>query len=338
MEATNLSKIKRNEMIGFLEHLKQKNNDDKSIRAINEIINQLNNTKYGLVWEHHQERVDIELTNNIPIFTEVKEKHICNDSNDYNFLMLCNDFIVDILKCTDKYQWSSEKIDIKEKDIKKFNSSKYDIFYFREHGYATVINRSLYKHIVFSLVADYNTYVFDAINCALRYHFGTAFTLLRKPFKDDLLLLEMIYVKGYRFVPEFLNKPIKNFSIDKITKEEKKKILRKCCKKINFFTGKRMYDLRYEKSSKESLEKIWNKTSHIITNAKDYATEDGNLNIIFATEDIVEENLVYFYKVCCSVQLYFVTLLLNILKDQTYKQSYHLTKDILYYFLLYLYF
>ena len=236
--------------------------------------------------------------------------------NDYNFLMLCNDFIVDILKCADKYQWSSEKIDIKEKDIKKFNSSKYDIFYFREHGYATVINRSLYKHIVFSLVADYNTYVFDAINCALRYHFGTAFTLLRKPFKDDLLLLEMIYVKGYRFVPEFLNKPIKNFSIDKITKEEKKKILRKCCKKINFFTGKRMYDLRYEKSSKESLEKIWNKTSHIITNAKDYATEDGNLNIIFATEDIVEENLVYFYKVCCSVQLYFVTLLLNILKDE----------------------
>ena len=61
---------------------------------------------------------------------------------------------------------------------------------------------------------------------------------------------------------------------------------------------------------------IWNKTSHIITNAKDYATEDGNLNIIFATEDIVEENLVYFYKVCCSVQLYFVTLLLNILKDE----------------------
>ena len=24
--------------------------------------------------------------------------------NDYNFLMLCNDFIVDILKCADKYQ------------------------------------------------------------------------------------------------------------------------------------------------------------------------------------------------------------------------------------------
>lgn len=88
MEATNLSKIKRNEMIGFLEHLKEKNNDDKSIKAINEIVNQLNSTKYGLVWEHHQERVDIELEKNIPIFSEIKEKKISSNKSDkYNFLL-----------------------------------------------------------------------------------------------------------------------------------------------------------------------------------------------------------------------------------------------------------
>lgn len=88
MEATNLSKIKRNEMIGFLEHLKEKNNDDKSIMAINEIVNQLNSTKYGLVWEEHQERVDVELEKNIPIFSEIKEKKISNNkSSKYNFLI-----------------------------------------------------------------------------------------------------------------------------------------------------------------------------------------------------------------------------------------------------------
>ena len=179
-----------------------------------------------------------------------------NLKNDYNFLMLCNDFIVDILKYADKYQWSSERITLKEKDVKKLDSPNYDLFYFRNHGYAKIINKSLYKHIIFSLVVDYNNYIFDAINCALRYHFGTAYTLLRKPLKDDLLLLEMIYVKGYKFIPEFLNKPIKNFSIDKISKEDKMKILRKCCKKINFFTAKRLYDLRYSKKSRESLEKI----------------------------------------------------------------------------------
>lgn len=238
--------------------------------------------------------------------------------NDYNFLMLCNDYIVDILKLADLKQWSSEKIDIKQKDIKKFNSQKYDLFYWRKHGYATSINKSIYKHMFFSLVADYNIYVSDAIDCATKYHFGTAFSLLRKPFKDDLLLLEILYTKGHRFVPEFLNKPIGEFAIDAIAKNPNKlkKVLRKSCKKLNFFTGKRMYDLRYSKQSKESLEKIWNKTSHIITTHNQYATENGNLNIIFATDDIVEENLVYFFKVCCNIQLYFIQLLFHFLKEE----------------------
>lgn len=235
---------------------------------------------------------------------------------DYNFLMVCNNYIVSILELADKNKWSSEKIDFKDKDKAKVASSKYDLFYFREHGYAKVINKSLYKHIIFSLVADYNIYVSDAIECASKGHFGTAFSLLRKPFKDDLLFIEMFYTKGYNFVAKFLKQPIGNFATDKITKDNKMKIMRKCCKKINFFTAKRLYSLRYSKTSKESLEKIWNKTSHIITSAKSYATEDGNLNIIFATQDVVEDNLVYFYKVACSVQLYFVTLLLNILKDE----------------------
>ncbi len=88
MEATNLSKIKREKMIEFLEHLKEKNKDDKSIIAINEIINQLNSTKYGLVWEQHKERVDMELENNIPILSEIKEKKIKTNNNaKYNFLI-----------------------------------------------------------------------------------------------------------------------------------------------------------------------------------------------------------------------------------------------------------
>ncbi len=238
--------------------------------------------------------------------------------NDYNFLILCNNIIVDILKCAEKYNWSSEKIEIKEKDKNRFNSSKYDLFYWRKHGYATVINKSLYKHMIFSLVSDYNKYVFDAIDCATKYHFGPAFTLLRKPFKDNLLLLEMLYIKRYRFVSEFFNKPISDFAIDAIARNQKKlkSILRRSCKRLNFFTGKRMYDLRYSKKSKQSLEKIWNKTSHIITTCNQYATENGNLNIIFATDDIVEEHIVYFYKVCCSIQLYFVQLLLTILRDE----------------------
>lgn len=239
-----------------------------------------------------------------------------NIDADYNFLMVCNNYIVSILEEADKRKWSSENIKFKDKDKGKVNSNKYDIFYFRNNGYANIINKSLYKHIIFSLVSDYNLYVSDAIESARKNHFGPAFALLRKPLKDDLLLIEMFYVKGHRFVGKFLNSSIENYSIDKIDVEKKKIIMRKCCKQINFFTSKRLYDLRYNRNSKVSLEKIWEKSIHIITNNKAYATEDGNLNIIFATSDIVEENITYFFKVVTSIQLYFVTLLLNILKEE----------------------
>ena len=84
----NLSKIKREKMLEYLEKLKAINNDDEHIRAITEIENALNEKKYGLVWEEHSEKVDEILEHNIAIFTEdVMKKNIANDNEEYNFLL-----------------------------------------------------------------------------------------------------------------------------------------------------------------------------------------------------------------------------------------------------------
>lgn len=84
----NLSKIKREKMLEYLENLKELNNDDENIRAITEIENALNEKKYGLVWEEHSEKVDEELIHNIPIFVEDEERKITVDEKlPYNFLL-----------------------------------------------------------------------------------------------------------------------------------------------------------------------------------------------------------------------------------------------------------
>lgn len=87
-ESRNISKLKRERMINFLEILKEKNSDDDSIRAINEIETQINDKKYGLIWEEHEENVDIQLENKIPVFNELNDKNIINSkNNEYNFLL-----------------------------------------------------------------------------------------------------------------------------------------------------------------------------------------------------------------------------------------------------------
>lgn len=85
---SNLSKIRREKMIEFLETLKEQHSDDESLIAINQIEKELVSKRYGLVWEEHEEAVDVMMRDNIPVFTEAKEREICMaPGEDYNFLL-----------------------------------------------------------------------------------------------------------------------------------------------------------------------------------------------------------------------------------------------------------
>lgn len=85
----NLSQQKRQRMMEFLSKLKEEHKDDDSVLiALGEIEAELNAKKYGLVWEEHEEAVDVMMKDNIPVFTECTEKEIhASDSDDYNFLL-----------------------------------------------------------------------------------------------------------------------------------------------------------------------------------------------------------------------------------------------------------
>lgn len=85
----NLSQLKRQRMLAFLDKIKEEHKtDDEMLIALGEIANALISKKYGLVWEQHEEKVDVAIQTNIPVFTEVAEKEISlvSDGN-YNFLL-----------------------------------------------------------------------------------------------------------------------------------------------------------------------------------------------------------------------------------------------------------
>jgi len=85
----NLSQIKRERMLRFLQTIREEHKDDDDVLiAIGEIESELNAKKYGLVWEQHEEEVDVMMRDNIPVFTEITDKEISADSNQpYNFLL-----------------------------------------------------------------------------------------------------------------------------------------------------------------------------------------------------------------------------------------------------------
>lgn len=86
---SNLSQIKRQRMIEFLERLKEEHKDDDvALIVLSEIKSELNAKKYGLVWEDHEKDVDVKMQTYIPVFTEEADKEISTEENDiYNFML-----------------------------------------------------------------------------------------------------------------------------------------------------------------------------------------------------------------------------------------------------------
>lgn len=85
----NLSQMKRERMMAFLQKIKDEHrDDDEMLIALGEIESELNAKKYGLVWEQHEEAVDVMMQDNIPVFTEVPELEITsNEDSKYNFIL-----------------------------------------------------------------------------------------------------------------------------------------------------------------------------------------------------------------------------------------------------------
>ena len=85
----NLSQQKRQRMLAFLQTLREEHKDDDSVLiALGEIESELNAKKYGLVWENHEEAVDVQMRTHIPVFTEVSEREIAAvPGGAYNFLL-----------------------------------------------------------------------------------------------------------------------------------------------------------------------------------------------------------------------------------------------------------
>lgn len=107
----NLSQEKRQRMLDFLNTIKDEHkNDDEVLKAIFEIENELVTKKYGLVWEEHEENVDIQMRTHIPIFKEIKEREILGNTNDTNFNFLLEGDNLHSLKLLEKTH--KEKIDV----------------------------------------------------------------------------------------------------------------------------------------------------------------------------------------------------------------------------------
>jgi hypothetical protein len=164
----------------------------------------------------------------------------------------------------------------------------------------------LTKHIMLSVLSDFVDFIYESLNCAKKGKFSVAYALLRKPLTDELLIFEQILYDKEDFIRRFYHEGSSINYDPSNPKIDKKTIIKNAFTVLSpkwFFTEELIYQLRYDKSCDSGINGISNLALHIVTQDRNYKTNDQDLNFVFSRS---EEN----YKNFFSHYYYFVPYLL----------------------------
>lgn len=193
----------------------------------------------------------------------------------------------------------------------------------KSNNLTTEIELVVSKQILAAITSDLINFVFESMHAAKRGKMTVAYALLRKPFTDELFILEQLLTDRTEFINRFFH--IGNPEIyDPINKKlNKKEIIEKVFEKIDlryFHDSELIYDLRYNKSFDAGINGITNQALHIVTNDKNYRTTEQNFNFVFSQKSDYNRYLKNYYLVVPNLLFYTVSvvdaIIFNFLDDE----------------------
>lgn len=234
----------------------------------------------------------------------------------HNFLIYCNDVLVNLLKYADCKKLASVKVKFRNaEDENSFAHLKEDSDVFdwmKENGYTDEMYEVEYRHTFFSLVADFCHYMLESFECAAKKKVAVAYALLRKPLRDNLYYIEWLAAEK----EDFLDKLAYGSADDLvINKEKAKEYIKKAREIYGIAHEDGFFKFRYDKNDKMSLEKIWNKANHVITTHSYTKSAQGELNFVFLDEERIEEFTGYYYRVIPLVMSYALDLIVAMFEE-----------------------
>lgn len=242
--------------------------------------------------------------------------------DQYNFKhqysLFLHDILVNIIKVGEYNQHFFHKVQLlNEADKILIESVQQEDTYdtFVKLGYSNDMDWVLIKQVYVAVLADFVQFVSTALETSTKGQLSVTYSLLRKPFKDNLFILEWLLSNPDSFLEKFKSKESnKEIAIEKVKPEDKLRIIESANKKtgIPFLDSDFIYELRYDKSNPYGFERSWQMANHLVTSYKHHKTDDMNLNFVFSDVEaklaqwenlyfLLPSLLVYAVNICWSI-------------------------------------
>ncbi|MCL4853616.1 MAG: hypothetical protein KJZ78_19855 [Bryobacteraceae bacterium] len=162
---------------------------------------------------------------------------------------------------------------------------------------ASLLNKSVYPF----LLGDFLHYVYEALECSRKGKTTVAFSLLRKPLKESLFIMEILSTDPMEFARKFREDIASLYSDDQKIPEKEKWHLSRIRSAVIAIDALEILDpvyiakLRYSRNEGDSFASAFDMATHLVTNYKSIKTDPLNFNFIFSDLDSIETHWAFIY-------------------------------------------
>jgi hypothetical protein len=217
----------------------------------------------------------------------------------HKFSFFLHDLLVNIVAEGEKAKIFNTTVKFKSpeitKKVTKMNQEEFWDWLSKNDKVAQV--EIMYKQIIVALLSDFCHFVYEGLKCSEKAKITVSYALLRKPFKDNLLIFEWLLAEPEDFMSKFYSEDSLIYNPQKLTPERKKEIIKKAIDKTpnKRFDADVLYDLRYNRSHISSFSGAWDKANHLVTTFDKIKTEKQNINFVFLNPDTQYSEWLHLY-------------------------------------------
>jgi hypothetical protein len=185
------------------------------------------------------------------------------------------------------------------------------VAWLESNGFEAAVQDLTERQVIAAVISDATVFLYEALRCSEKGKLAVTFALLRKPLRENLLILELLLSDRDRFLRLLATNTgeLGIYSLPKSTNALP--IIEQAVKSTRLsdtFDPTFLYELRYAKHQHFSLEGVWNKATHLVTTDKHFATELHNLNFVFSDEAAQQTQWDELYRKLPFLLLYFVEI------------------------------
>ena len=203
----------------------------------------------------------------------------------HEFCFHLHDLMAGLLVRMEETRAGHVQIKIAEGDAEIAKRSAHILDFLGASGRGEVERRFVINHMSIALYADMLHFIYEALRALEKRKFSVAFSLLRKPFKEGMLIAaqmcadeETFFAKLKTDAPNLLNRNELN---EARTRQLLSDAIRVACSGPTIVHADVIYDAVFDRKNDFGLAGVFDKATHLITENRHIRTEDYNVNFIF---------------------------------------------------------